>query len=208
MSNLSGINLSGVQAAEEYTPIPAGSYESFIEKAEVKPTKDRLGMYVEMLFQITGPESKGRKVFYKFNIKNNNPQAVEIGLSELKMCAVACGIPDATDTSEFEGKFCEIKIKVKEANGNFDASNDIKSFKPIGGNPTGSNSATPNGHPPANHQHAQNTPPSMAPSQAPPINNAPPQHAQHAPQQHAPQQEPAGYNPPQSEHGAPPGFGQ
>jgi len=87
------IDLSAVTAPDE--TLPAGEYAVIVTSTEFKPTKSG-GEILEVIYTITGPICAGRKIWDRFNTKNANPVAVNIGLSQLKAMAVATGL--AADT--------------------------------------------------------------------------------------------------------------
>lgn len=70
-------------------PIPEGRYQVSITDAEVKTTKAGTGQYIKAEFTIKEGEYSGKKIWSMFNIKNQNPKAVEIGLQQLKDMLVA-----------------------------------------------------------------------------------------------------------------------
>lgn len=83
------IDLSSVESVNEN--LPPGGYAAIISSTEFKPTKTG-GEMLEVVYTITGPTHMGRKVWDRFNTKNTNPQAVNIGLSKLKSMALATGL--------------------------------------------------------------------------------------------------------------------
>ena len=76
-----GIDLTDV--SEQGSTIPDGSYHVVVEKAEIAPTKTG-GEMIKVQYKIKDAGQRGRMVFDQFNIKNANPQAVQIGLVQLK----------------------------------------------------------------------------------------------------------------------------
>lgn len=85
------LDLQGVAAAGD--PLAAGAYNVIVEKAEVAPTKTGGQMIKVQLKVLDGP-STGRMIFDQFNIQNSNPQAVQIGLGQLKGMMKAFGHPN------------------------------------------------------------------------------------------------------------------
>lgn len=63
-------------------PVPAGWYTAKITDAKVKDTKAGTGNFLEVTFSILGPSYEGRCVWGRFNLKNPNPQAEQIGQSQ------------------------------------------------------------------------------------------------------------------------------
>lgn len=83
--------------------IPPGEYKVQVVSSEEKPTKAGNGAFIEFVYLITDGEYQNNKIWDRFNVDNPNPQAVEIGLSQFKQLAEACGSPDCTDTDELTG---------------------------------------------------------------------------------------------------------
>lgn len=69
---------------QTFEPVKPGSYLMQVDDAEVKETKSGTGEYVSVKFLIREGEYEGRTIYHMFNIKNDNPKAVEIGLGQLK----------------------------------------------------------------------------------------------------------------------------
>jgi len=70
--------------------IPAGTYRAAVETAELKETKNG-GLMIDCQFTVTDENQNGRKFWEMFNIKNDNPEAVQIGLGRIKSMIVAAG---------------------------------------------------------------------------------------------------------------------
>lgn len=129
---------------QSYDAIPAGWYRARITQAEQKPTSTG-GVRLSVRFDITGPSAQGRALFDGFNIRNANPKAEEIALSQLQALAHACGIAKLTDDQQLLNKECEIKVTVKN-DPERGSQNEIKGYKPSG------NSFAPGGAQPAPFQ--------------------------------------------------------
>ena len=119
-----------------FDPIPAGWYTARITETKLKKTKAGNGEYLEMKFDIVGPSYEGRCVWGRFNLKNPNPKAEQIGQQQFFDCARSIGLDRVTDSDEFLGGALQIKVAVKPADGQYDESNDVKGFKPLEGGAT------------------------------------------------------------------------
>jgi len=119
-----------------FDPIPAGWYTARITDTKLKTTKAGNGEYLEVKFDITGPSYEGRCVWGRFNLKNPNPQAEQIGQQQFKDCFSAIGLERVSDSDELLGGALQIKVVVKPADGQYDESNDVKGFKPLEGGAT------------------------------------------------------------------------
>jgi hypothetical protein len=151
-------NADDFVTTNNFDPLPEGWYNVAIAGAEVKNTKAGNGQYIAIKYTVTGPTHQGRVVFGNLNIKNPNPRAEEIGRQQLGDLMRAVGLAKIKDTDQLIGGNLAIKLTVKPADGQYDASNDIKGFKAI----VGASLPQPAGMP----QSAPAAP--AAPSAAPP----------------------------------------
>lgn len=126
-------NADDFVTTNSFDPLPEGWYNVSIAGAEVKNTKAGTGQYISIKYTVTGPSHQGRVVFGNLNIKNPNPRAEEIGRQQLGDLMRAIGIPKIKDTDQLIGGNLSIKLTVKPADGQYEASNDIKGFKAISG---------------------------------------------------------------------------
>ena len=135
MGNLGQVfDFSGQAASKsDFEPLPAGWYAVEVTSGEVKTTKAGTGTRAAFRFDVRGGAFDGRVVFGSFNLTNSNPKAAEIGREQLGQFAIACGLVNAGDTNEFLGKRLEIKLIVKPAEGQYDASNDVKGYRALKG---------------------------------------------------------------------------
>ena len=116
-----------------FEPIPAGWYEVSINSAELKDTKAGTGEYIAMRYDVLGPAHQGRVIFGNLNIRNPNPKAQDIGIQQLGEMMRAIGLPSVEDTDQLVGGHLEVKVKIREASGGYDASNDVSGFRAVKG---------------------------------------------------------------------------
>lgn len=113
-------------------PVPAGWYNVMIDESDVKPTKTGGGLYLECRFSVIDGQYAGRKLFSRFNIKNDSPVAQEIGYKQLSAVCHAVGlIGMVQDSQMLHGKPMKVKVKVRPAKDDYEASNDITAYKNI-----------------------------------------------------------------------------
>lgn len=140
MAKISGLNLSDSKYEREntYELLPAGWYEAKIDRAEIKETSTG-GERISVGYKIQGGKYNDRFVWGSFNTRNNSEQAEKIGRQQLRTCLNAIGIKpeDFDDTDQLVGQDLMIKVKVKPAQGNYDASNDAADFKSLDGSAAG-----------------------------------------------------------------------
>lgn len=151
--------------------IPAGWYNAAMDQSEMKPTKDGSGAYLECRFNVLDGQHAGRKLFARLNLRNANPVAQEIAYKQLSAICHAVGRINIQDTSQLHDIPLKLKVKLRPAQGEYEASNEITAFK--------------------NANEAVGTQPAMAPAAtaAPAIPQAAPQQPQQQWQQ--PAQQPA-----------------
>jgi hypothetical protein len=108
-------DLSNVKAQGNDT-LPAGKYVCNVTNTEMKDTKDGTGAYIRTELTVAEGDAKGRKVWFNINVRNKNPQATEIGMSQLKSLLVCAGYPTPDKLSgigELNGLTVGVKTKVK-----------------------------------------------------------------------------------------------
>lgn len=170
--------------------IPAGWYNVQIDQSELKPTKDASGAYLELRLAVLDGQYAGRKVFSRLNLRNNNPQAVEIAFTDLSAICHAVGVMQVQDSSQLHGKPMKIKVSVRAATGEYEASNEVKAYKNINENVGGPGAMPAAGGGAPWGAAPQMQAPAWAPQQpaapvAPPAQFAPPQQPAAQPQQPA-----------------------
>lgn len=130
--NFSTFNAAEVEPAQSYDVLPAGTYIAIIEASEMKPTKSG-GEQLVLTFQIVDGEHEGRKVWGRLNLKNANPKAEEIAMRELSAICRAIGVLTPKDSSDLHDKPLQIKVKVRPADGQYAASNEVNGYEPLTG---------------------------------------------------------------------------
>ena len=112
-------------------PIPAGWYNVAMEKSEHKPTAGGTGSLLECIFGVLDGKYQGRKLYGRFNLQNNNQQTVEIAYRQLSAVMHAVGHLRCADSSELHGRPLKVKVKIRPAEGVYEAANDITAYKNI-----------------------------------------------------------------------------
>ncbi len=137
-----GLDLSNVP--EQGTPVPDGSYNVSIDKAEVTDTRTG-GKMIEVQFSILDAGQKNRKIFNRYNIENANPQAVQIGLGQLRGMMKAFGHPNPNrleSTEELLGLKGVVKVKVEEDPG-YGPQARVKAYAPLAASGAVTGGSTP-----------------------------------------------------------------
>jgi hypothetical protein len=105
-------DLSTVKATGTQDVLPAGAYDVAATNAEVKETKNGTGKYIQVEFKVKSGEHEGRKLWTNFNVENSNPQAVTIGLGQLKAFLIAAKYPNPEKLSSVTD-ICGLSVTVK-----------------------------------------------------------------------------------------------
>ena len=135
MSNLAGYNFNAeeVEPSSSFDPIPAGWYTAIISASEMKATRDGYGEYLSLTLQIIDGQYENRLVFARLNLKNANDKAVDIARKDLAAICRAVGVMSPQASEELHDIPLMIKVKVRPASGDYEASNDIGGYKAVEG---------------------------------------------------------------------------
>ena len=135
MSNLSAYNFNAeeVEPSSSFDPIPAGWYTAIISNSEMKATRDGYGEYLSLTLQIIEGQHENRLVFARLNLKNANDKAVDIARKDLAAICRAVGVMSPQASEELHDIPLMIKVKVRPASGEYEASNDIGGYKSVEG---------------------------------------------------------------------------
>lgn len=104
-------DLSKVEAQKPQNTIPDGKYICNVTEAKMKDTKTG-GMMIQTTLTICDGQYAGRKIFNNFNVENQNPKAVEIGLAQLKSLLETAGYPDPNKLGGID-ELCGLRVGVK-----------------------------------------------------------------------------------------------
>ena len=135
MSNLSAYNFNAeeVEPSSSFDPIPAGWYTAIINNSEMKATRDGYGEYLSLTLQVIEGQYENRLVFARLNLKNANDKAVDIARKDLAAICRAVGVMSPQASEELHDIPLMIKVKVRPASGDYEASNDIGGYKAVEG---------------------------------------------------------------------------
>ena len=135
MSNLAAYNFNAeeVEPSSSFDPIPAGWYKAIISNSEMKPTRDGYGEYLSLTLQVIDGQYENRLVFARLNLKNANDKAVDIARKDLAAICRAVGVMSPQASEELHDIPLMIKVKVRPASGEYEASNDIGGYKAVEG---------------------------------------------------------------------------
>ncbi len=133
-------NAQNVEPRKAFEPVPGGWYSGFISASESKPTSAGDGSYLMLELTISEGPYQGRKLFDRLNLNNKNPVAVEIAYATLSAICHATGVIQVQDSVQLHNIPLDFKASVRPADGQYEASNDVKGYKAYG---TGGKDNTP-----------------------------------------------------------------
>lgn len=134
MANIGNFDATNIAPREDFSPIPTAEYPAQIIDSDLKPTKANTGHYLELTFEVTDGEYKGRRVWSRLNLDNPNPKAVEIAQRDLSAICHAVGKLQVSDSQELHYKPMVIRVEYVEPDARRTSpTNEIKAFKALSG---------------------------------------------------------------------------
>lgn len=95
--NAADVNTDGM------SKLPDGTYLVSVEDSAMKETKDGKGQYLEFTYTILEGDHKGKRIWDRMNLINDNTTSVEIAEKQLAQLCKACKKPAAKDSDELKG---------------------------------------------------------------------------------------------------------
>ena len=117
--------------------LPAGTYLAHITESDVRPLASGNGQGLKLTLEIIDGQFKGRRVWDNMNIEHNNETTQRIAQAQLSALCHAVNVIKLEDTSALHYKPVRVKVTVREADGKYQESNNIKGYESAsGGAPT------------------------------------------------------------------------
>lgn len=130
---LEGFNAAEIEPSAPREVIAPGKYKAVITKSEERPTKAMTGSMLVLTCQIIEGPHQGVTLMDRLNINNPNQTAVEIANRTLSAICRAVGVMTPRTSEDLHDKPLTITVKVKPADGQYQASNEIAGYEPAGG---------------------------------------------------------------------------
>ena len=130
MANLNGFDASQVPEQQEFSALPEGQYVVIATASEMKPTKSGTGSYLQFTFEVLDGPCKGRKLWARLNLQNQNQTAVDIAQRELGAICRAVGVMKPKDSAELHNRPMLITVGV-EVDDKKRESNVIKKYEGV-----------------------------------------------------------------------------
>lgn len=100
--------------------IPPGEYPAVCVRAQMKPTKNGAGQYLELLFVITNGEHRDVEFIDRLNLVNDNIKAASIALGQYAKLCKSVGFQSLqADESAVTNKPLMLKIKTEKGEGTY-----------------------------------------------------------------------------------------
>jgi len=128
MASLNGFNAHEVDPNVGFDPIPAGKYLCIITESEMKPTKNGVGEYLELEFEVIDGPHKGRKVWDRLTLKHTNEMTVRIARGTLSSICRAVGVMTPRDSVELHNLPLVVSVGQKKRDDTGEMTNVIKGY--------------------------------------------------------------------------------
>lgn len=102
------------EGGNSFKALPAGDYKVLVIESEYKPTNNNTGMIAIFQLEVLSDHGTGRRIFAKFNLKNQSQQAEEIARREFDSFRTACGCGPVRDTADLHNKVLIVRLGVKK----------------------------------------------------------------------------------------------
>jgi hypothetical protein len=128
-------NAEAVEPVTAYDVLPKGKYLSMAVASEMKQTKAGTGEYLQITFEVLEGSGKGRKLFERLNIRNQNKQAEEIANRQLSALCHATGVMLLSDSEQLHNIPVVLDVGIEEGRDGYEPQNRIKGYSAAGGSP-------------------------------------------------------------------------
>jgi hypothetical protein len=132
--DLTGFDANEIEPNVPFEPIPPGWYKAIIIDSEEVPTRAQTGSFVKLTFEIIEGEFSRRKLWTMLNLNNPSEEAVKIARRDLSSICHAVNIMRPHESTDLHDIPLMLKVRVKDAEGQFDASNKIVGYANIKAN--------------------------------------------------------------------------
>jgi hypothetical protein len=113
--------------------LPAGTYLAHITESDIRPLASGNGQGLKLTLEIIDGQHKGRRVWDNLNIQHSSETTQRIAQAQLSALCHAVNVIKLEDTSALHYKPVRIKVTVREAQGQYQESNNIKSYESSAG---------------------------------------------------------------------------
>ena len=107
-------NANDIEPSVGFDAIPAGKYQAVIAESEMRPTKAGNGQYLWLEFEIIAGDFKGRKLWSRLNLENQNQDTVRIARADLSAICRAVNVMTPRDSVELHNLPMTITVRCKK----------------------------------------------------------------------------------------------
>ncbi len=118
---------------DKFDLLPPGKYIVQLVMSEKKATKNGMGAYLSMQFEVIDGEHNGRRLFDNLNLWNQNKTTVEIAQKSLSALCRAVGTGPIRNIDPLLMVPVYAQVTVAKPKNGYDASNRIQTYLPIDG---------------------------------------------------------------------------
>jgi hypothetical protein len=115
-----------------FDPLPAGWYPVVMTASDIAQTKSG-GLMAKFDFDVIDGPHKGRKLWGRENVRNANADAERIGQERVRQLQEAVSKLGTTDTVMMHNIPLEVRVKIRPADGQYEAQNEIVAYRPMQG---------------------------------------------------------------------------
>lgn len=135
---------STVDPNPKFSALPSGWYTARIIATEQKPAKSNpANEYLQVTLEVLDGPHPGTKVFTNLNLQNTNPVAQEIAYKSLSQICHAVNIIKLATAEQLHGIPMAVKLMFKPEKDGYNASNEVKEYRPYGQAPSAPPAAVP-----------------------------------------------------------------
>ena len=124
-------NANNVAPSTPMELLPPGEYVVQVTNSEMRQTKDGGGNYLWLEMDILDGEFSNRKIWDRLNLDNPNPTTSDVAYRTLSAICHATGVVNMEDSEELHVRPMIAVVKVQPPKNGYDASNQIKGYKPL-----------------------------------------------------------------------------
>ena len=132
MASLDGFDASQVPEQQDFSALPEGQYVVIAIASEMKPTRTGTGEFLQFTLEVLDGPFKGRKIWDRMNLKNQNQTAVDIANRQLAAMCRAVGVIKPRESAELHNKPLLATVAV-EVDDRKRESNVIKKYEALSG---------------------------------------------------------------------------
>ena len=111
-------------------PLPPGKYLATVVSSDLRRTKAGTGHYLELEFEVSEGEHRGRRLWSRLNVDHPNETAVRIAKEELASVCRAVGIARLSDTEALHGKPLLLSVRASTRRDSGEATTEIRGYAP------------------------------------------------------------------------------